>query len=181
MEPCTDSCAKSIQTDRHHPQYPLLWVGTDRQTPIQLKYRLGTRQTWSRAIFSHPTHQIDRSYVGLAFQLPYYSDWLRHYVGRRGSFMFFPHLRASCFHYWLLMLFEYIDMYAACFIAFDSCMLRFEIVCFIGLCSLSCILYITHWIFYILTPPVIMSLLQVTRSYRLEVSCYSAAPVGWWP
>ena len=90
MEPRIDSCAKSIQTDRHHPQYPLLWVGTDRQTPIQLKYRLGTRQTWSRAIFSHPTHQIDRSYVGLAFQLPCYSDWLRHYVGRRGSFMFSP-------------------------------------------------------------------------------------------
>ena len=33
MEPRIDSCAKSIQTDRHHPQYSLSWVGTDRQIP----------------------------------------------------------------------------------------------------------------------------------------------------
>ena len=42
-----------------------------------------------------------------------------------------------------------------------------------GLCSLLCILHSTHWVFYILTPPVTHVLLQVTRSYRFEVSCYS--------
>ena len=30
MEPRIDSRAKSIQIDRNHPQYSLLWVGTDR-------------------------------------------------------------------------------------------------------------------------------------------------------
>ena len=34
MESRIDSCAKSIQTDRYHPQYSLSWVGTDRQIPI---------------------------------------------------------------------------------------------------------------------------------------------------
>ena len=33
MESRTDSYAKSIQTDRHHPQYILLRVGIDRQIP----------------------------------------------------------------------------------------------------------------------------------------------------
>ena len=67
MESRIDSCAKSIQTDRHHPQYLLSRVGTDRQTPTQLGYRLGTRQTWSRVSFSPPTHQTDRSDVGIAY------------------------------------------------------------------------------------------------------------------
>ena len=62
IEPRIYSCAKSIQTDRHHPQYSLSQVGTDRQIPIQLGYRLGTRQTWSRASFSVAllTRQIDQ-------------------------------------------------------------------------------------------------------------------------
>ena len=71
MEPCIDSCAKSIQTDRHHPQYSLSWVGTDRLIPTQLGYRLGTRQIWSRTSFSVTLlyRQIDQM-QGQLFSFP---------------------------------------------------------------------------------------------------------------
>ena len=81
-------CARSIQTDRRRPRHSPLWVGSDRQIPTSLGYRPGTRQIWSRAVFSHLTRQTDRSHAGLATQLPCYLDILRHYVGRQGSFMF---------------------------------------------------------------------------------------------
>ena len=99
MEPCiVFRCAMSIQTDRRRPRYSPSWVGSDRQIPTSLGYRPGTRQIWSRVVFSHPTRQTDRSDVGLDTQLPCYSDILRHYVGRRGSFIFFSHLHLSSFH-----------------------------------------------------------------------------------
>ena len=60
-------CVRSIQTERHRPWYSPLWVGPDRHFPTSLGYRPGIRQIWSRIVFSHPTHQTDRSDVGLAF------------------------------------------------------------------------------------------------------------------
>ena len=120
MEPHIDSRAKSIQTDRHHPQYSLSWIDIDRQIPIQLGYRLSTRQTWSRAsFFSHPAHQTDRSEVGLAFHASLLFRLTQTLRQLTGQFLCFSLVSVLVAFISLIALccLSYTDMYTSCFIA----------------------------------------------------------------
>ena len=149
MESCTIfRCAKSIQTDRNHPQYSLLWVSTDRQIPIQLGYRLGTRQIQSRASFSITLlyRQIDQMQGQLFSFLTIQID--SDTMSVDGVVFMFPSISVPVAFILLIALccLSYTYMYAAClFTLIHACVdLRQPII---GLYSLSYMTAFTHWVF----------------------------------